>query len=206
MRFWHDLLETLTRLAPGRCLAQTASPDARQAGHCRQDRLEPGECGFEHYSGEKGGDETGPSPTDRGKCGTKDHILVDRVGHPLAVMISAANVNEGTKLTRLIDAVVPIRQEDGHRRRRPAKLHADKGYDSASNRAALEERGITPRIARRGIDSRQKLGRYRWVVERTISWIHQFRRLRIRDERRGKLHRAFLLLAAALINHRMLAT
>ena len=77
------------------------------------------------------------------------------------------------------------------------------GYDSAKNRQALRKRGIVPRIARRGVESSQKLGRYRWVVERTISWFHQFRRLRIRDERKGRLHRAFLLLACALINYRM---
>jgi transposase len=129
---------------------------------------------------------------------------VDRTGHPLAVLVTAANVNEGTRLTRLVDAVVPIRQKGAPPRRRPDKLHADKGYDSAHNRQALEARGITPRIARRGVEDSQKLGRHRWVVERTISWLHQFRRLRIRDERQGKLHRAFLLLAAALVNWRML--
>jgi transposase len=165
--------------------------------------LAAGERGFEFDPRKKGGDETGPNPTDRGKCGTKDHILVDQAGHPLAVLTTAANVNEGTQLPRLLDAVAPIRQRRGRPRRRPDKLHADKGYDSASNRQALRKRGIMPRIARRGVESSQKLGRYRWVVERTISWFHQFRRLRIRDERKGKFHRAFLLIAAALINRRM---
>jgi IS5 family transposase len=106
-------------------------------------------------------------------------------------------------LIRLVDAVVPIRQHQGRPRRRPEKLHADKAYDSKRNRRLLRRRGIVPRIARRGIESRQKLGRYRWVVERTMSWFHQFRRLRIRDERQGRMHRAFLLLACALINWRM---
>jgi transposase len=128
---------------------------------------------------------------------------VDRQGHPLAVLTTAANVNEGTQLIPLVDAVVPIRQPRGRPRRRPKKLHADKGYDSQQNRRLLRKRGIVPRIARRGIESREKLGRHRWVVERTISWFHQFRRLRIRDERHGRLHRAFLLLACSLINWRM---
>lgn len=119
-------------------------------------------------------------------------------------MTTAANVNEGTKLIRLVDAVVPARQRRGRPRRRPDKLHADKGYDSQRNRRLLRKRGILPRIARRGIESSQKLGRHRWVVERTISWLHQFRRLRVRDERQGKLHRAFLLLACSLIHWRML--
>ena len=58
------------------------------------------------------------------------------------------------------------------------------GYDSASNRRLLRERGIVARIARRGVEGTQRLGRHRWVVERRMSWLHQFRRLRIRDERR----------------------
>jgi hypothetical protein len=77
-------------------------------------------------------------------------------------------------------------------------------YDSASNRAQLAERGIEARIARRGVESSERLGRYRWVVERTIGWFDQFRRLRVRDERHGRLHRALLLLACAIVNWRML--
>ena len=130
-------------------------------------------------------------------------MLVDRQGHPLSVLTTAANVNETTKLIRLVDAVVPIKQRRGRPRRRPDKLHADKGYDSKKNRRLLRRRGIMPRIARRGKESNQKLGRHRWVVERTISWLHQFRRLRVRDEYQGRLHRAFLLIACALINWRM---
>src|SRR6266516_7522225 len=167
------------------------------------DRVEPGQRRCRHRARQKGGTETGKNPTDRGKPGTKDHVLVDRKGHPLAVLTTAANVNEGTQLMPLVDAVAPIRQKRGRPRRRPEKLHADKGYDSQRNRRGLRQRGIVPRIARRGVESREKLGRYRWVVERTISWFHQFRRLRIRDERQGRLHRAFLLLACALINWRM---
>ena len=56
----------------------------------------------------------------------------------------------------------------GRPRKRPAKLHADKAYDSSELRRALRARGITPRIARRGIDSSERLGRHRWVVERSL--------------------------------------
>jgi len=120
--------------------------------------------------------------------------------------VTAANVNEGTQLPALLDAIVPVKQKRGGPRRRPDKLHADKGYDYASNREALEARGIVPRIARKNVESSQKLGKYRWVVERTISWLHQFRRLRIRDESQGKYHQVFLTIAEALINFRMLKT
>jgi IS5 family transposase len=87
----------------------------------------------------------------------------------------------------------------GRPRKRPTKLHADKAYDSAEKRKALRQQGITPRIARRGIESSERLGRYRWVVERTQAWINRFRRLKVRYERRSDIHLAFLHLGCALI-------
>jgi transposase len=74
-----------------------------------------------------------------------------------------------------------------------------KGYDFPRSRQALRKRGIIPRIARRGIESSEKLGRYRWAVERTLSWINRFRRLKVSYERRDDTHRAFLDLGCALI-------
>ncbi|MFC6050304.1 transposase, partial [Methylobacterium hispanicum] len=89
----------------------------------------------------------------------------------------------------------------GRPRRRPDKLHADKGYDHRRCRRECRARSITPRIARRGIKSRERLGRYRWIVERTLAWLARFRRLAIRYERRAELHLAFTTLACALICH-----
>ena len=60
-------------------------------------------------------------------------------------------------------------------------------------------RGIAPRIARRGSESRKRLGRYRWVVERGFAWLHRNRRLLVRYERDPALHDAFLHLGCALI-------
>ncbi len=102
-------------------------------------------------------------------------------------------------LERLVDAIPPIRQPRGRPRRRPDKLHADKAYDSRRCRRALRRRGITPRIARRGCDASQKLGRYRWVAERDFAWLHRNRRLLIRYERDDTLHEAFLHLGCSLI-------
>lgn len=87
--------------------------------------------------------------------------------------------------------------------RRPRKVHADKGYDSQALRDALEERGIEDRIARRRMDSSEKLGRHRWVVERTHSWLNGFRRLKIRYERKVQMHQALLTLGCALICFRV---
>src|SRR5690606_31771296 len=102
-------------------------------------------------------------------------------------------------LTDVADAIHPVRQKRGRPRKRPAKLHADKGYDFDRCRRDLRARSITPRIARRGVESSSHLGKYRWVVERTFAWINQFRRLIVRYERHADLYRAFLVIAAAII-------
>lgn len=125
--------------------------------------------------------------------------MVDREGVPLAIVLTAANVNETTMLEQTVDAIEPIKGPRGRPRKRPDKLHADKGYDSKKNRFALRKRGITPRIARKGVESKQKLGRYRWVIERTQSWLNRFKRLKVRYERRADIHEAFLTIGCALI-------
>jgi len=156
----------------------------------------------------RGGEHTGPNPTDRGKAGSKYHVLVDRQGVPLAVQLSAANVHDSKFLEPLVDAVEPIRRptgEPGRPRRRPAKLHGDKGYDYPTCRRALRRRGITPRIARRGVESSERLGRHRWLVERTQAWLVTSRRLAIRYDRQAASVLAFLHLACALICLRFLA-
>src|ERR671929_1459722 len=119
---------------------------------------------------------------------------------PLAVVHSGANVHDSKVLEEAVDAIEPIRKPArGRPRKRPKKLHADKAYDFPRCRQAMRKRGITARIARRGIESSEKLGRYRWVVERTHSWMNRFRRLKIRYERRADIHLAFLHLGCALI-------
>ena len=133
--------------------------------------------------------------------------MVDRNGIPLAVRLSPANTHDVTQLLPLIDAIPTIvgpRGKPGRPRKRPDKLHADKAYDASDLRCALRTRGITPRIARRGIDSSERLGRHRWVVERSLAWLLGFRRLGIRYERRVDLLQGFLHLACSLICCRFL--
>ena len=125
--------------------------------------------------------------------------MVDGQGIPLAIVLTGANVNETTKLESTIDAINPIKRPRGRPRKRPAKLHADKGYESRKNKAALRRRHIIPRIARKGVESKEKLGRHRWVVERTHSWLNRLRRLKVRYERRADIHEAFLKIGCALI-------
>jgi transposase len=149
-----------------------------------------------------GGEATGKDPTNRGKLGTKRHLVVDQMGLPLAVTVSGANVHDSKMLEATVDAISPVRlphRQRGRPRKRPTKLHADKGYDYPRCWGALRARSIIPCIARRGIESSERLGRYSWVVDRTLSWLNRFRRLKVRYERRSDMHQAFLLLGCALI-------
>jgi transposase len=145
----------------------------------------------------------GPTPTDRGHPGTKRPLIVDRQGIPLAAILTGANRHDSRVFEALLDAVPRIRTATGHRRKRPATLHADTADDLPRCRRVLHRRRIMVRIARKGIDSRRGLGRHRWVVERTLAWLARYRRLTIRYERRADLHQAFLTLGCALIcfNH-----
>ncbi len=156
--------------------------------------------GLGEHPGKKGGTKTGPNPTDKGKPGTKRHIVVDRTGIPLAAMITAANMHDSMVFEELIDAIEPIKRPGrGRPRKRPEKLHADKAYDDKKCAQALRRRGIKRRIARKGIESSEKLGWHRWVVERTLAWLAKYRRLTIRYERRDDIHEAFLHLGCSLI-------
>jgi len=146
-----------------------------------------------------GGERTGPSPVDRGKPATKHHVLTDGGGVPLAAVTTAANVNEVTQLRGLVAAIPPVRGKPGRPRRRPDRLYGDRGYDSEPERRWLRRRGIEPFLARRGTGHGSGLGVYRWVVERTLSWLHAKRKLRFRTERRADIHQAFLSLACSLI-------
>ncbi|ATE53644.1 IS5/IS1182 family transposase [Actinosynnema pretiosum] len=154
--------------------------------------------------GTKRGAFTGPSPVDRRKTGSKHHVVVDGAGHPLTVAVSAANTHDTTTLTEMLDALPRIAGKPGRPRWRPEVMLADRGYDSAANRKTLRRRRILPLIARRGQPHGSGLGTLRRVVERTLSWLHQYRRLRTRWDHRADLHQGFLNLACALICYRRL--
>ncbi|WP_406438336.1 IS5 family transposase [Streptomyces sp. NBC_00631] len=147
---------------------------------------------------------TGPNPTDRGKKGSKIHLIVDRRGLPLSIGISAANLHDSQALIPLVRGIPPIRSRRGPRRRRPGKPHGDKGYDYQHLRRWLSSRGIRHRLARKGIESSRHLGRHRWAVERTVSWLSGCRRLHRRYEGKPEHFLAFTAIAATLISHRRL--
>lgn len=104
----------------------------------------------------------------------------------------------------MVDAIPPIRGKQGRPLRKPAIVQGDRGYDHDKYRKPLNAIGIHTEIARRGEPHGSGLGKTRWVVERTIAWLHNFRRLRIRFERLAIIHEAFLKIACSIICWRQL--
>jgi len=142
---------------------------------------------------------TGKNPTDRAKKGTKRHLLVDGQGTPLALHLTGANRNESLEAMPLVDDIPPIRGRRGRPRRKPKGLYGDRQYGTPRNRKGLEERGIENHLARQRTPHGSGLGKIRWVVERSLSWVGQARRLKIRYDKLPSIHRAFHFLQLARI-------
>jgi transposase len=126
-------------------------------------------------------------------------LITDAHGIPLAATLTAANRHDVTQLLPLVEAIPPVRGRPGRPRRRPERVQGDRAYDSEPHRDQLRGRGIEPVLAKRRTPHGSGLGVHRWVVERSISWLHQFRRLRVRCERRPEIHQAFLTLGCIVI-------
>lgn len=104
----------------------------------------------------------------------------------------------------MLDAIPPLRTgRRGRPRYRPDKMHGDKGYDYRKCRDACRRRGIQHRIARKGIESKEKLGRHRWVVERTLAWLSKCRGILIRYEKKAENYLGLVEFAGALIVYRL---
>lgn len=204
LRQRHDLLATAARLAKSGRMGKTPSgvvvPLARQPANrlvARGRGLQQRACGF-------WGLQTGPNPTDRRKAGSKHHLCTDAQGVPLSAQVTAANVHDSRQLQPLLLAIPAVRGKAGRPRQRPDAVQGDRAYGSLAHHRWLRTMGITDRLARKGWPHGSGLGKTRWVVERSLSWLHQFRRLRIRYERRADIHQAFLTLGCAIICHRAL--
>jgi len=126
-------------------------------------------------------------------------MITDAQGIPLALRLTGANVHDVTQLQLLVDAIPPVQGKRGRPRHRPVTVQGDRGYDSEPHRQWLRERKIRPLLAQRYTTHGSGLGATRWVVERTLSWLHQFRRLRVRWERRADIHYAFLAIGCIFI-------
>jgi transposase len=151
-----------------------------------------------------GGEATGPSPVDRGKKGTKHTLLVDRKGAPLAVRTAGANASDHRQIIPAVLDFPAVKGKPGRPKELPDELYADRGYDSDATRWLLRWLGVEPHIARRGAPHGSGLGKVRWVVERTASWLKGLRRLRVRYDRLAVVQEAWNTLAACAICYRLL--
>ncbi len=147
---------------------------------------------------------TGPDPTDRRKPGSKHHLSTDAEGTPLSAAVSGANRPDGKYLIPLIDAIPKIRGKVGAPLFRPEEAVADKACTWNSNVVLLSVRGIQAWLPERGTDDDRHPGIFRWVVERSIAWLRQYRRFRVRYERRDDTHESLLSLGCALICYKRL--
>ena len=137
-----------------------------------------------------GGGMTGPNPTDRRKSVSKHHILVDGRGIPLAAMTTGANRDDSQAFVPPSDALEGV----GGRPGLPIRFPGDRACDLKALRRASRGRRIRPRLAKRNAPYGSGLGVFRWPVERTIRWLHRFRRLGDRRDRLVPILEAFLTL------------
>src|SRR3954453_15285434 len=151
-----------------------------------------------------GGEATGPSPVDRRRPGTKHTLMVDPSGVPLAIRTAGANASDHRQILPLILDFPKVGGGPGRPKELPDEAYAARGYDRESTRALLRWLGIEPHIAKRKTAHGSGLGKVRWVVERTISWLKGLRRLRIRYDRLAVMQDAWDTLAACVICFRLL--
>lgn len=161
----------------------------------------------------KGGEQVGL--TKKGK-GTKWMLVIDGNGLPLGFHLASANTAEVRLAERTLDTI-GVSRPRGRPRQRPAKLVADRGYDSSDFRRMLRRRGISMCIppkrrpatwrANRGrpIVARKDDYRQRYKVERSFAWLGNFRRLLIRWERQFVIYRSFFTVAVLLVCLKRLA-
>jgi transposase len=140
----------------------------------------------------RGGELTGPNPTDRGKAGTKYHVVASTDGIPLGVVPSAANVHDTRLFPHLLHLAQVVCAAIG-------RLYADAGYDSADNRALCRRDGIQPHIRKIGEAHGSGLGRVRSVVEHACAWLLANKRLDRRQDRLGRMILALLTAACIFI-------
>src|SRR3990172_1387207 len=200
LRMRHDVLATTPRLACGWCLGEDMETTFGRIGVGGPNRLVNIRDRQLLRASAFWGAKTGPNPTDRGKNGSKRHLMVDGAGTPLAIAHTGANCHDSEMAIPLVDAVPPIKQPRGAPRKRPDEVLADRAYDAeAKIRKPLRKRGIKPLVAHRNTEHGSGLGKFRYVVEACFDWLFNWRRLRVRYEKRPDIHDAFLIIGCAMI-------
>jgi putative transposase len=154
-----------------------------------------------------GGAKVGKNPTDRGKNGSKESVLVEGDGGPLGVVLAAANVNDHLLLRETIEAIVIERPEPTEEA--PQHLCLDADYDNPASREVAEAKKYVPHIvpkekAKRSQGRRRGAKPRRWVVERTIAWLSKCRGILVRYEKKDTNYLGLIQLACALLWYRRL--
>jgi transposase len=149
---------------------------------------------------------TGPNPTDRGKLGTKRHVLTDGQGIPLSVVITAANTHDMKAAINTLDNIV-IKRPSSKMFKKKQNLCLDKGYDFQETKDDVIKKGYCPHIRHRGEQSTTKrsnhhIKRRRWVVERTNSWHNRFRKLLVGYEKKLENYFALVCLGCCIVIYR----
>lgn len=147
-----DSLPPVRRVDEGPRVGQAAPPGPRRTRVLRRPGLVSLCDRLGEHEGPEKGELTGPNPVDRGKYGSKIHLVTERTGLPLSVGISGANVHDSETLK----GIPPIRSPRGPRRGKPSKLHADREDDYSHLRRWLSKRGIRHCIARKGVETSQR--------------------------------------------------
>lgn len=156
-----------------------------------------------HVVAPLGGKLTGPSYKHRGKTGSNRSLLVDENGIPLAIVLAPANCNDFV-LTQATLESIPIDRPD------PLSLEQnlclDAGYDYPEVDTIVHDwqyiahirRQLEPLLPPENRIHKPK----RWVVERTHSWMNNFRSVFVRWARKASNYLAFLHFACAIITFR----
>jgi transposase len=131
-------------------------------------------------------------------------VMVNKAGVPLVIHTAGANASDHKQILPVILDFPKVGGTPGRPKELPDEAYADRGYDSEGTRAFLRWLGIEPHIAKRKTPHDSGLGKVRWVVERTISWLKGLRRLRVRYDRLGVIMDAWATLAASVICFRIL--
>ena len=144
LRMWNDLLASVARLTGSRCLGPTARAAIGRTQRRRSDRLVASGSRQLQCSRRARRAKTGPNPTDRGKTGSKHHVITDASGVPLATTLTGANSHDVTQLLPLVEAIPPIAGEPGRPRHRPRLVQGDRGYDSQPHRDEIRIGELLP--------------------------------------------------------------
>jgi len=208
VRQFDDVLASSVGVVEDRC---SFEPLARVSVGAERTRTDPVERMLHRRSlrpGKKGGPCVGP--TKRGK-GTKLMVLGDGASTPLGIHVDSASPAEVTLVDKTLDSVSVARaHHPGRPRKYPDRLIGDRGYDSNTLRESLARRGIEPIIPKRRNNTiathqdGRKLRRYkrRWKIERTHSWLFNFRRLVVRYEHSVDNYLGLIHMACAIITLR----